>query len=88
MKSMTSGFSRTVLVILIVVVALIGVFLVVSSFNADDQINSTQDTIQTDVDAPLETASSDIADDIEQELDALAEDDYSDSGLSDSTLYE
>lgn len=91
MKFIASGFSRIVIIItLVVVVALVSAFFVVSSFNTDEQTRSTstQNTNQADIDIPLETASSDIVDDIEKELDTLTEDDYSDSGLSDTALYE
>lgn len=87
-KSISSRL--VVAVVLAIAVVLAGAYFVINGRSSGDQeqSNNADNTSQIDVDKPLDTAADSIANDIEKELNALAEDDYSDSSLSDTALYE
>lgn len=87
-KPNTSRFGIIVVIVaaLILVGALVTTYLVLDG--SDDQTNNTDSSSQVDANESLDTATSNTIEDIEKELETLSEEDYSDSGLSDSTLYE
>lgn len=90
-KSTSSGFTTLAVIVILAVAAILvsASYFVISSRINNEQANGTENTAsQTDSDKPLDTAASNSANDIEKELNSLTEDDYSDSGLSDTTLYE
>ncbi len=87
-KSPFSRFASLVVIVVIAIAVILTGAYFISSRNSDEQMGNTESTSQVDADKPLDTAVSNSIDDIEKELNALTEADYSDKSLSDTTLYE